>query len=53
MAEKKEATKYAETIEEFLENNPEIDKSWVDFMRPVIQGADDRIYDFIIGAIFQ
>lgn len=53
MAEKKEAVKYCETIEEFLENNPEIDKSWADFMKPVVQGADDRIYDFIMGAIFQ
>lgn len=52
MSEKKEAVKYCETIEEFLENNPGIDPSWAEFMKPVIQGADERIYDFIIGSIF-
>lgn len=51
MEEKK--TAYTQTIEEFLADNPGIDKSWAEFMRPVVQGADERIYDFIMGAIFQ
>ncbi len=53
MDEKKEPVKYTKTIEEFLESNPGIDKSWADFMRPVVQVADDDIYEFILGAIFQ
>lgn len=49
---KKEAITYCETIEEFLENNPGIDPALKDLMKPVVQGADDRMYDFILGMIF-
>lgn len=49
---KKEEVTYCQTIDEFLADNPDISPDWRDFMKPVVQGADDRIYTLIMSSIF-
>ncbi len=49
---KKEAIKYCQTIDEFMENNPTIDPAFKDFIKPVVGRADDRIYNLVMGSIF-
>lgn len=45
-------TKYLKTYDDFLQQHPEVDPADRAFMEPVIQGADDSIYSFIISYIF-
>ncbi len=47
-----EEKKYYQNFDEFLEQHPEINPEWRSFMEPVIQGADDELFKFILSYIF-
>lgn len=40
------------TFEEFLNDHPEIKPEWREIIEPIIQGADDSVYKFIMTYIF-
>ncbi|MDR0562874.1 MAG: hypothetical protein LBG73_09340 [Spirochaetaceae bacterium] len=43
---------YIHTIDDFMKAHPEIDPSLKPVIEPVIQGAEDQLFNFIIGYIF-
>ena len=44
-----EDTKKFYDYEDFQREHPEVDPEWRDFVEPVVMGADDSVYSFVIG----
>jgi hypothetical protein len=47
-----EDAKYIHKFEDFMKAHPEIDSSLKPVIEPVIQGAEDQLFNFIMGYIF-
>ena len=43
-----ESNKYFKSYDKFLEEHPEIDPEWREFMEPVIMDIERRIFSFMI-----
>lgn len=47
-----ENNKYLFDFDTFVEEHPEVEAEWRDFMEPLFQSADDAMYGFIMSYIF-